>query len=196
MVDSIGKRQLQKAATKELILRSARKMYSNQGFSVSANAIAQEAGVAHGTIFVHFPSREVLQFQTLEQFASELGNKLHNLANAGENIKELLYAHISILEDYEPFYKNLLMELHALPQDTQMILVSLQSIISLHFGTAIALGQKAGTIKDIPSYMLFNTWIALLHYYLQNSGQFAPGKSVLKQRKKELVDSFYALISK
>jgi len=44
--------------------------------------------------------------------------------------------------------------------------------------------------------MMFNTWLGLLHYYLQNSELFTSGESVLKQRKKELVDNFVLLISR
>lgn len=72
----------------------------------------------------------------------------------------------------------------------------MQSTMSLHFSIAIEQAQQAGTVKNIPLHMLFNTWLGLLHYYLQNGDLFAPGKSVLKQRRDELVNSFIALISK
>jgi len=43
-------------------------------------------------------------------------------------------------------------------------------------------------------YIIFNTWLGLIHYYLQNSELFAPGASVLKQQGNELVKHFLELI--
>ena len=75
-----GKRQLQKIATREHIIETAMSVYIAQGFSVPTHTIAQKAGVAHGTIFVHFPTREALLFQALARFADDIGNKLHGLS--------------------------------------------------------------------------------------------------------------------
>jgi AcrR family transcriptional regulator len=156
--------------------------------------IAQKAGLAHGSIFVHFPTRENLQLAVLERFAQEFGGKLHKLSVSNCGITELLYAHIGILEKHEPFYKKAISEISSLPDETKTLLVSVQSIMSHHFGAVIKREQK--TIKDIPLHMLFNTWIGLVHYYLQNSELFAPGASVLKRCKNELVASFVSLISR
>lgn len=190
------KRHEQKELTRQRIMDISFHLYSVKGFSTPTNIIAQEAEVSHGTIFVHFPTREVLQLHVLERFAQEVGDKLHNLSTMGSDISELLQAHISILEEYESFYKNLILEITSLPDEARMILISMQSTMSLHFSVVIEQAQQSGTIKDIPLHMLFNTWIGLLHYYLQNSDLFAPGASVLKHRRDELVDSFVELISK
>jgi len=191
-----GKRRLQKEATRERIIKTAIAVYSSRGFSTPTAAIAREAGIAHGSIFVHFPTREILQQSVLERFAREVGDRLHKLSVRNSSIKELLYAHISALEDYESFYKRLISETSSLPRETKTLLVSVQSIMSHHLGVVIERGQKNGTVRDIPLHILFNMWIGLLHYYLQNSELFAPGASVLGRYKKELVNSFVKLISK
>lgn len=189
-------RQEQKEQTRQKIIDTAFFLYSSNGFKTTTNEIAQEARVSHGAIFAHFPTREILQLHVLERFAKEVGDKLHSLSTAGSDIVELLHAHIDVLEEYEPFYKNLISELSSLPDGTKTLLVSLRSIMSLHFGTAIEQAKKDGKVKDIPLHMLFNTWLGMLHYYLQNSELFAPGGSVLKRCGKELVDTYVALISK
>ncbi|WP_353097644.1 TetR/AcrR family transcriptional regulator [Tissierella praeacuta] len=190
------KRQEQKEFTRRRILDTAFRLYEVGGFSMPTNVIAQEAGISHGTIFVHFPTKKSLQLHVLERFAKEMGNKLHHLSAAGNNISELLHAHINVLKEYEQFYKTLITELSSLPDETKTILLSLQSTISLHFSVAVERGQQTGTVKDIPLHVLFNTWMGLLHYYLRNSELFAPGASVLDRRRDELVDGFIALISK
>ena len=158
------------------------------------NRIAQEAGISHGAVFLHFPTREALQLQVLKRFTREMGNKLHDLSKTGAGIRELLHAHILILEEYESFYKNLISEISALPDGTKTMLLSLHSMTSYHFDAVFRREKRRGRIKDIPLHMLFNTWLGLLHYYLQNSELFAPKKSVLKRRKDELVNTFISLI--
>ncbi len=190
-----GKRQLQKENTKKNIIKTAMYLYGAKGFSTPTNIIAKEAGVSHGAIFVHFPTRDDLQLSVLEQFAHEIGNELHNLATAEGSIFDLLCAHIQVLEGYEAFYKGLIKEMPFLPDDVKHMVIALQSILSRHFNVAIERGKQEGIIKELPLHIMFNTWIGLVHYYLQNSDLFAPGESVLKRYKNELVNSFIALIS-
>ncbi len=189
-------RHEQKERTRRKISDTAFSLYASKGFTATTNEIAQKAGIAHGSIFVHFPTREELQLHVLKRFAQELGNKLHALAAVDIDISELLYKHIGSLEQYEAFYKNMLTELSVLPEETRMLLISLQSTLSIHFSVAIEKGKEAGKVKDLPLHMLLNTWLGLLHYYLQNSELFAPGASVLKKCGNELVETFIALISK
>ncbi len=189
-----GKRQLQKEATKEHIIQTAMLLYALRGFSVSTNIIAQTAGVAHGSIFVHFPTRDELLLYTLNRFADELGEKLHNLSLAGEDLQKLLRAHIGILKEYEAFYTHLISELPTLPAEAKEIFLPIQSVTAYHFGEVIEKAVRAGTVKDIPVHMLFNTWIALIHYYLENKALFAPEGSVLTRYEDDLVRTYLALI--
>lgn len=190
------KRQQQKEQTRQKIIETAFYLYADKGFSTPTNVIAQEAGLSHGTIFVHFPNTDTLQLTVLEHFAEEVGNRLHTLSAKGGSIPELLNAHIDILIEYELFYTKLISEISSLPNETRLLLISLQSAMSIHFSAAIEQAQLSGLIKALPLHMLFNTWIALLHYYIQNGDLFAPGESVLASRRNELVSSYMALISK
>ncbi|MDR0309616.1 MAG: TetR/AcrR family transcriptional regulator [Candidatus Methanoplasma sp.] len=189
-----GKRQLQKTATREHILNTALAVYAEHGFSASTNVIAQEARLAHGTVFVHFPTREDMLQRTLERFASELGDKLHELSETEDDLKNFLYTHIDILTKYEHLYKNIITELSSLPPAATTSLIAVQSIASHHFGNVIANCAGRYAVKPIPLHMLFNIWMALLHYYLLNSELFAPGRSVLNSRRDELVNSYMELI--
>lgn len=191
-----GKRQLQKEATRDNILETAMRLYAQSGFSTPTNVIAREAGVSHGAIFAHFPSRDNLRRSVLERFTKELGEKMHNLAVEGGSVCCLLNAHIEVLEEYESFYRGLIKEMPFLPEDMKNMVIALQSVLSRHFSVAIEREKQEGTVKDLPLHMLFNIWLGLVHYYLQNSDLFAPKGSVLKRYKNELVNSFTALISK
>ena len=188
-------RQEQKVQTRRKILDTAFRLYGKGGFSTPTHIIARETGLSHGAIFVHFPTREELQLQVLERFTREIGDKLHKLSKTGGKISELLYAHIGVLEEYESFYKKLISEISVLPDETKTLLISVHSVMSFHFGELIEREKRKGRVKDIPLHILFNTWLGLLHYYLQNSELFTSGDSVLKNLKEELVNNFILLIS-
>ena len=189
-----GIRQIRKEATREKIVRTAMRVYSRQGFFASTSDIAKEAGIAHGSIFVHFPTRDELQMFTLNRFAEELGEKLHDLSLAGEGLREFLHAHIGILTEYEAFYTRLISELPSLPDEARQTLISIHSVASHHFMEVIEKAVQTSEIKDIPIHMLFNAWIAFVHYYLQNKDLFAPEGSVLVRYGDALIDAYLALV--
>lgn len=68
--------------------------------------------------------------------------------------------------------------------------------MSHHFSAAIDCARMADKIKNLPLHMLYNMWISLLHYYLQNAEMFTPNESVLERYGEELITSYVALISK
>ncbi len=59
-------RQTEKEKTKETILDSARALFLQGDFaSVTTDAIARQAGVSKGTIFYHFPTKESLAIEVI-----------------------------------------------------------------------------------------------------------------------------------
>ena len=191
-----GKRQLQKAQTREKIIDAAIKVYSELGFSAPTAAIADKAQLSHGTIFVHFPTVDSLLVCLLEVFSQDINAELHSLAASGNDIAKLLDMHISVLIKYEDFYRRLIKETVYLPEEAKNTFIIIQSTVSIHFLQALEHEIDAGKIKNIPFSMLFNTWLGLVHYYLLNSDLFTPGKSVLTRYKNRLIQCFLALIRK
>ena len=191
----MGKRQIQKVLTREKIIATAMKVYSEHGFSASTSVIANEAGLSHGSIFLHFPTVESLLVCLLEVFAQEIKVELHSLSESGD-IAKLLNMHISILIKYEKFYKRLISEAVYLPEEAKNTFIAIQSTVSIHFMQVLEHEKNAGGIKNVPFHILFNTWLGLVHYYLLNGSLFAPEESVLKRYKNTLIKCFIALIKK
>ncbi|MEJ2749277.1 MAG: TetR/AcrR family transcriptional regulator [Anaerolineae bacterium] len=66
MTKPSGRRAQQKEETRSLIVDTARKLFADQGFDkTTIRAIAEEADIAVGTIFVHFPDKSALLAATL-----------------------------------------------------------------------------------------------------------------------------------
>jgi hypothetical protein len=67
------------------------------------------------------------------------------------------------------------MEIHTLPPGTKNMIVSLRSVNAHHFETAVKREIREGGIEKLSLHLMFNTWMGMVHYYLQNSEWFAPG---------------------
>ncbi|WRS28491.1 TetR/AcrR family transcriptional regulator [Oscillospiraceae bacterium MB08-C2-2] len=191
-----SKRQLQKENTRNKIVETAYIVYSEQGFSATTATIAKEAGVSHGTIFVHFPSVDELLCAVIEDFGDSLGLELHTLAEKKCDIREFLRTHLNVLSKHENFYLRLITEKNLLPDETRISLVKLQSITAYHFSKIIEQDYERQGIKDIPIHLLFNTWMGLIHYYLQNKELFSPEDPLIDRYSEELTGMFLKLIGK
>ncbi|WP_303871725.1 TetR/AcrR family transcriptional regulator [Acetobacterium wieringae] len=187
------KRQIQKEATRKLILDTAYRVYAEEGFSATTNQIAKAANVSHGTIFVHFPTVENLLICLLERFGSEINKHLHLLSEKDESLETFLAAHIDVLIRYEDFYKKLISDINSLPQDAKFVFINIQSVVSLHLSQVIEREKEKKEIKEIPMHIIFNSWLGLIHYYLTNSYLFS-AESVLTEHKDELILNYIKLL--
>ncbi len=191
-----SKRQQQKENTRNKIIETAYIMYSKQGFSTATAAIAKEAGVSHGTIFVHFPSVDDLLCAVIGDFGDRLGLELHDLSENNSDIRKLLKTHLDILAKHENFYRRLVAEKNQLPEEAKISFVNLQSVAAYHFSKIIEQEYEKQTIKNIPTHLLFNTWMGLVHYYLQNKEFFSPENPLIDRYSEELIGTFLKLIEK
>lgn len=191
---NMSKRLIQKENTRNKIIDTACRMFAEKGFAVATSDIAKEAGISHGSIFVHFPTVNDLLIAVLSEFGRNIGLQLHSLAEAESGMAELLAAHLGVLREYEGFYTRFISEINLLPEEAKNTFAVIQSAAAFHFSKVAGSEKARGNIKEIPTHMLFNTWIGLVHYYLQNKVYFAPEGSVIDRYKQELIDTYLRLI--
>lgn len=192
----MNKRQEQKAKTREHIIEIAFNEFSNNGLSNTSTAdIATAAGVSHGTIFAHFPTREMLLDTVIEEFGIRITKRLHELVDETCGMREILEAHLKGIEEYEDFYIRLISEAPLLQVSSRNTLIMIQSAISFHLTQVAEREQKNHKIKRMPLNLMFNTWVGLIHYYLTNQEMFAPGKSVVSRYREIWIEHFINLIS-
>lgn len=186
----------QKEQTRRKIIRAANLLFSKQGFArINTAAVAAKAGVSHGSIFVHFKGRDELIAAVIEEFGRSTARHMHELAESQASLRAILAAHLGCIRHNEPFYSQLIREYSSLPHRAQMEVVALQSVISHHVYLAAEIEVRAKSIKPIAPDLLFNTWIALVNYYLANRDLFATRGSVIDENGKKLLDHFLDLVS-
>jgi AcrR family transcriptional regulator len=83
---------------KRLILAAARRMLVKRGFQdIVLDDIAREAGVAKGTLFLHFKSKDELFTAAFADLVDGIGLELEALAKTGVTGKDLLVATAKVI---------------------------------------------------------------------------------------------------
>jgi len=196
VIKATASRSRQKLETRGRILAAAEQRYAETGIAATRSSeVARAAGVAHGTVFLHFPTGEELVATVIEEFGDRLCRRLHELSSRGEGLESLLRAHLEGLGESEEFYARLVAEAGVLPEAARTALVMIQSTVSFHLAKAAEAELAAGRVRRLPLHLLFNAWIGLVHHYLANRELFAPGGRVLERRGQELIEFFVALVS-
>jgi AcrR family transcriptional regulator len=180
------KRSLQKTRTHEHLLKVAYQEFAKGGLLATKTLdIARSAGVSHGTLFVHFATREELLIKVIDEFGLRIGTELQQLVANQGSASEMLASHLRIIEEYEPFYAHLVIEGPLLPPPVRNRIFMIQSGVASYLERVIPKGSQA-----MPIHFLLNSWLGLIHYYLANRDLFAPGKSVIATCGKELLNHF------
>lgn len=191
----MNKREQQRQQTRAAILTAAEQVYATHGFiRPSTQMIAKEAGVAHGTVFLHFQSQEKLILVVIDNLGRSLTSQIHESSQSGHSLNEVLQTHLDAIEVSESLYTHLIMDLPQLPKKAQQTVIGIQSVIAHHLDQVMTQLKKEKKIKDLTFSFLFNTWIGLIHYYLMNRRLFAPQGSVLAVYKNQLISNFLTLL--
>lgn len=180
-----------KQQTRERLLKVAFEEFSKGGLLATKTLdIAESAKVSHGTLFSHFPTRDALLLAVIEEFGMQLGIQLENQMREG-SVESVLTTHIAVLQEWEPFYYQLVICAPHLSENIRTAIFNIQSGIAYHIERVLS--QQLTEIK-VPLYLILNTWLGLVHHYLVNRDLFAPNRSVLATKGPELIQFFMNLI--
>ena len=190
-------RKEQKERTRRIIVETAMAEFSAKGFqATNTRDIATMAGISHGTIFVHFPTREDLIMAVVLEFGQRVSQQMSQLQDNLDSVRQVLNSHLEIIGKHELFYTKLVAEGTLLPNCARSELARIQTIISSRLLQAVHKEFDAGLVKDLPFPILFNSWLALINHYLTNRDWFCPGKPVIETLGAQLIDFFQKTIQK
>jgi TetR/AcrR family fatty acid metabolism transcriptional regulator len=96
--------RVEKAEKARLILRAAAKVFAQSGyFSAKVSDVAREAGVADGTVYLYFKSKDELLSSifgaAMEEFLSRARAELAELADPRERLRRFAELHLLLLEE-------------------------------------------------------------------------------------------------
>jgi AcrR family transcriptional regulator len=85
-----------KQATRRRILEAARRLFARDGFDRAATRdLAREAGIAAGTLFNYFPTKEAVAMSLAAEALSEAHNTYDKKRRGEESLEEDLFAFIA-----------------------------------------------------------------------------------------------------
>lgn len=187
-------RQEQKAMTRSGLIRAATRLFVKKGIVNMVTAdVAKALKVSHGTVFVHFPTRDDLILAVMDEFGTKLSQRFGSGLDHTD-LRALLIFHLEVLAEYEDFYHRLISELTHLPEKVKSMAFMLNAAVSWKLYESAKPLMANGEIKQMTRPLLFNTWIALVHYYVLNRELLSEKQPILTEKKKELVDHFINLI--
>jgi AcrR family transcriptional regulator len=187
-------RDRQRLETRQRILLAACAAFGRAGFSlVRTQDIALEAGVAHGSVFAHFKSREALIAAVVEETVVAAANRVRHELRVAHCTRDVLHVHLGALSEHEGLYANIIRERTILPAHVQARITEVNSGVASSLLACLEREGGDAPLKVEPHFA-FNCWLALAHHYLLNRDLFAPGRSVLTERADELVRNYLAMI--
>jgi AcrR family transcriptional regulator len=188
-------RTLQRAATRRDLLAAGLRVVANEGFArTTTAAIAKATGKAHGTVFVHFPSRDALVTELVTEVGSTMSRRLDELAFGTPSIEQVLTAHLAALGEHEALYARVLGETSVLPEAARAQVFALQSGVAFRLRRAYEREREGDRVRVVEPIMLGNLWISLTNHYLIHRDLFAPGASVVATHGVALKTQFLALV--
>ncbi|MGZ3743679.1 MAG: TetR/AcrR family transcriptional regulator [Pseudobdellovibrionaceae bacterium] len=188
-------RKEQKERTKLGLIEVAENLFSRNGIGITTTAdIAKACKISHGTVFIHFPTRDELILAVVDKFGERLSAKFGRRFDPNMDLNELLHSHVSVLSEFEDFYMRLISESQSLPPQIRGQLYALNASLSYRFYQAAKSGMKSGELKKIDQAHFANTWLAILHYHIINRDLFSEKTPILKYKGDELIKHFFALI--
>lgn len=188
-------RKEQKERTRNGLVDRAEKLFAKKGISNTTTAdVAKELKVSHGTLFVHFATRDDLVKAVVDDFGERLSAALGERLSEEQSLKDLLKAHLSVLSEFEDFYLRLIAESQSLPGHIRSIIYAINASLSYRFYKAAKAQMADGSIKKMSQVLFFNTWMGLVHYYIQNRDLFSDQVPILSEVGDDIVRHFFNLI--
>lgn len=188
-------RKEQKESTRAGLLQQAESLFALNGISATSTAdIAKSLQVSHGTLFMHFATREELTLAVVEKFGNRLNLELGRRCETDMTLKQLLKAHIDVLAEFEDFYLRLISESQSLPVQVRSILYAMNTSLSYRFYRSAKPLMKSGEIKKMDQPVFFNLWLGTLHYQIMNRDLFSEKFPVMQYKGDELLRHFLFLI--
>lgn len=188
----MNQRELQKEATRKHILKVAKKAMALRPFrEFTTAAIAEEAGVSHGTIFSHFPTRDALLVAVAGRICRMIEKGFAENITDETGLEGMLHAHLLGLHTCERSYMRLVVNGGGLPKEAVLMIRRHQDGIGKQMLEAY---QREPGVKMLDPGLLFATWLGLVNYTLSFRRRFAQRGSVARNTGPRLVAHMMAMI--
>jgi AcrR family transcriptional regulator len=178
---------------REAIINAALNLFVDNGFHGTATSkIAFEAGVANGTLFQYFKTKDELVIALYKHIKEELADFITKSTAEDAGIKETIKTQVlSTLYwalDY-PKKFHFIQQFHTSPYIAQVEHDTLHKQVQPHL-TLINKGIKEGIIKPLPADLVYS----LVSSQVFGLYQFITSRKLSKAKQKETIETTFELL--
>ncbi|ABV88673.1 TetR/AcrR family transcriptional regulator [Shewanella pealeana] len=161
---------------KQAILDTALTLFVSQGFYATSTAsIAKQAGVATGTLFHHFASKEALMnhlyISIKQEFADGIQSQISQKGDLEKDAQHLWQVAINWAMA-NPLKQEFFQQYSMSPSIASQVRQQAMNSILGFMGELIHQGQKAGVLADYPLPLMLESchgqYLAATRYFLDN----------------------------
>ncbi len=191
----MNNRDQQKKETRQKILQAAKQEFVQNGFlETNTKTIADKAGVAHGTLFLHFPTKHALIENVLETVLVSLDIQLEKMVSEQKGLEGLLNGYLDFIRDNESFFEVLAIELPHYPKDIRIKAYLNEASARNYFYNIIQRGVALGIYKKIDVKMSLTFLFGTINYYLSNKRNILKNGSIIDYKKEAIINTFISFI--
>lgn len=178
---------------REAIINAALKLFVENGFHGTATAkIAQEAGVANGTLFQYFKTKDELVIALYLQFKEEMLEFVSAHTDNKTHIKESIKSHILFSLYWaldNPTKFHFIQQFHTSPYIGQVEQEVLNKQVEPHLAL-IQKGIHTGVLKSMPADLIY----FLISNQVFGVYQYITSKTLSKSKKKEIIETTFEML--
>lgn len=178
---------------KELILNAALKLFVENGFHGTATSkIAQEAGVANGTLFQYFKTKDELVIALYIQLKEELSEFVSENTAINADTKQSIKTHVlsSLFWALEnPLKFRFIEQIHTSPYIEQVDQEIIQKQVEPHL-MLIQTGINEGIIKPLPVELIYS----LITNQVFGLYQYLTSKELSKTKQHEIIQTTFEML--
>ncbi len=149
-VDFMG----EKNNKRELILTAARDVFFEKGFhNATSEEIAKQAGVAKGTLYQYFSSKQEIFFEMHQQYLQQYNEKMQSCIDLQrsftENMTQIVHFHVRHIQPMMQYALRIIPDLLAVDVGQQScdVMKSAKSQMEATLEQLVTLGQQRGELK-------------------------------------------------
>lgn len=192
----MNKRELQKKKTRQHLLETARDAFISKGFLQTSTAeISRKAGVAHGTLFVHFKSKDILIVEIIDDVMDSVSEEMQKLGSKTDNPLEMLELYLDFLIEQEDLFSVLARELPFYQEELRRKIIFREAIIRENFHTELAEGIERGEFRNIDVSSALNFLFGVINLYLSRKTSYISEGSVIAKFKPSILRTFQQMIN-
>ncbi len=143
------KRSHAKKATREMLLGVAETAFIESDFRASTFEIARTAGVAHGTLFFHFKTRDELVLAIVRRLVLRMTDSLFIAYKDSDTIETFLSMHFETTRSNWPLLKALLSGFAEFSDEVKQEIVSLLAVVNFYLVEAFNAWSDSGLVRAI-----------------------------------------------